>query len=496
MLQQQTTQSWRSGPLRGIPTTTIVALAVFVAFAVIIRVPFFDVPMINDEGGYAYVAHFWTDEYQLYRDIPFDRPQGIFLVYKVIFSLIGSDVESLRMAAAVYNAGTALLLLLLARQVFDSGAAWMSALLFAIISVSPSIEGFTANAELFASLPLTIAALMTWRKRWGWAGVFSGLAFLLKPIGLSGLILALAWVLVVRASWRDSLRAVLAFSFGPLLMLAHGYLIGWNYFWHAVVERKLTSDTVVSHDFLTQGINFIDSLAITSPAWLMLVALTAIAYPTWKARAKTFVWLWVVSSLLGMAIGGHWSRHYYVQLVPALALMAGPGAYRLLRSSQRLFSYRAVVAAVVIFSAIDLPLWFSAPEAVSEKVYDRPGYVLNDEVAAYVNDHTAEDDTIYVAFNQAEIYYLAERRTTVPQMYSYELTASPAVYEQIAASIARRRPAMVIWVQPPPPEYATPEQFEAVLARGYVEVRQFSEGDGQAIRIFARIPWAHDVTSQ
>ena len=491
MFRQQAFASPYSARLWKTPTAFVTGLMLLVVFAVVIRAPFFDVPMITDEGGYAYVAHFWTGEYQLYRDIPFDRPQGIFFIYELIFWLVGSGVESLRLAAAVYNAGTALVLLLLVRRVFDSGTAWMSALLFAVLSASPSIEGFTANAELFASLPLTAAALLTWRRRWAWAGFLSGVAFLIKPIGLSGLIFAVGWALVLRASWRSILWAVLGFSLGPLFMLVHGYLIGWPYFWRAVVERKLITDTVVSHNFVAQVTNLAGSLANTSPAWLLPAALATLTHKTWHPRTRTFAWLWVISSLFGMAIGGHWSRHYYVQLVPVLSLMAGPGASQLLRSSRRLLSHRAVLSAAVLFVAIDLPLWFSAPKAVSEQIYDRPGYVLNEEVAAYVSDHTAEDDTIYVAFYQAEIYYLAKRRNAVPQMYGYELTASRDVYKRIVASIAQRKPAMVVWVQPPPPEYASPEEFEAVLLHGYEEVQQFSEGDpatGEAhvVRVYAR----------
>ncbi|MEB2287523.1 MAG: hypothetical protein OZ934_05380 [Anaerolineae bacterium] len=492
MFRQQTFAPSYPAGLWKTPAALVAGLVLLVVFAIAIRAPFFDVPMISDEGGYAYVAHFWTSEYQLYRDIPFDRPQGIFFVYELIFWLAGSDVESLRMAAAVYNAGTALVLLLLVRQVFDAATAWTSALLFAVISVSPSIEGFTANAELFASLPLTAAALMTWRRQWAWAGLLSGVAFLIKPIGLSGVIFAVGWALVVRASWRSVLRAVLGFSLGPLFMLVHGYLIGWHYFWHAVVERKLVTDTVVSRDLVGQVAQLAGSLANTSPAWLLAAVLAALTYKRWPARTRAFVWLWVISSALGMAIGGHWSRHYYVQLVPVLSLMAGPGAGQLLRSARRLLSHRAVLVAVILFVAIDLPLWFRTPEAVSEQVYDRPGYVLNEQVAAYVSDHTAEDDTIYVAFYQAEIYYLAKRRNAVPQMYGYELTASRDVYKHIVASIAQREPAMVVWVQPPPLEYATPEEFEAVLLHGYEEVQQFSEGDPatgevHVVRVYARI---------
>ncbi len=130
---------------------------------------------------------------------------------------------------------------------------------------------------------------------------------------------------------------------------------------------------------------------------------------------------------------------------------------------------------------------------MSEIVYNRPGYVLNDEIAAYVNDHTAENDTIYVAFYQAEIYYLAQRRNAVTQMYGYELATSQDIYDQIVDSIRQREPAMIVWVQPPPIEYATPEEFEALLLKHYVEVRQFVDstpeiGDEYVIRVYARRP--------
>jgi hypothetical protein len=49
--------------------------ATLLAFAVLgLRTPFLRVPMISDEGGYAYVAHFWAAGDTLYRDLPFDRP--------------------------------------------------------------------------------------------------------------------------------------------------------------------------------------------------------------------------------------------------------------------------------------------------------------------------------------------------------------------------------------------------------------------------------------
>ncbi len=481
---------------------SLASIFVLLAFAVLIRVPFFDVPMITDEGGYAYVAEFWSNHYQLYRDIPFDRPQGIFLLYKAIFSSFGSEVDELRLAAAVYNAGTTLVLFLLASRIFNRRAAWGTALLFSIASASPSIEGFTANAELFASLPLTLAALLTWKKQWAWAGLLSGLAFLLKPIGLSGLALALTWIVVTHEVWRnkrgvwrdvlrDSLRTGLPFALSPLAMIIHAYFVGWDHFWGSIIERKFATDTAVSREIMIQLSQLFESVVATVPTWAMLVACATIAYGTWSLRVKRFFWLWIISSLFGMSIGGHWSRHYYVQLIPALALMGGSGISLLMQKTTRRFTYRLLACAGVIFVFFDLPLWFTSPEIVSKVVYDRPGYVLNDEVANFINAGTYENDTIYVAFYQAEIYYLAKRRNAVGQLYGYELHASSATYDEIVASIRSREPAMIVWVQPPPLEYATEEEFEALLLTGYVEVEQFAKDDPltgtqDVIRVYAR----------
>lgn len=65
---------------------------VFVAIlAVLVRVPFFDWPLISDEGGYAYTAYWWLHGLTLYSgDLWLDRPQGIFVAYMVPVLLGGS----------------------------------------------------------------------------------------------------------------------------------------------------------------------------------------------------------------------------------------------------------------------------------------------------------------------------------------------------------------------------------------------------------------------
>ena len=90
------------------------------ALAILIRLPFLHVPIDSDEGGYLYVARYWTSDYRLYRDIPFDRPPGIFLIYQGIIGLLGDSVPAVRLGAAAWNALTTLVLFRFARETTNS----------------------------------------------------------------------------------------------------------------------------------------------------------------------------------------------------------------------------------------------------------------------------------------------------------------------------------------------------------------------------------------
>src|SRR3990172_1215919 len=86
-----------------LPYLGLLGLAIL---SVLIRVPFFSMPIGPDEGSYAYVARVWSSHYPLYHNIPFNRAPVIFLVYKAILAVLGTDVEAIRLAGAIYNAAS------------------------------------------------------------------------------------------------------------------------------------------------------------------------------------------------------------------------------------------------------------------------------------------------------------------------------------------------------------------------------------------------------
>jgi 4-amino-4-deoxy-L-arabinose transferase-like glycosyltransferase len=280
------------------------------AAAMLARWPWLDVPMISDEGGYSYVARFWSDTHQLYRDIPFDRPQGIFLIYQTILALFGSSVAAIRLAAAVWNAITTLVVFLFARESTRSTPpAAGAALLFGVVSTSSSIEGFTANAELFAGLPLTLAAWCTWRRRWLAAGVLAGIATIIKPIGLAGLVLAVAWKLTHERR-RPGFAALMAGYLGVLaIALAHVATLSWSAFWEQQTQKA--SVVILDHHLLLapQVRLVVASAWHTAPAWAGLAWLAGLGAAHTDRTTRRFGVLWTGASVFGVAMGGEWSWH-------------------------------------------------------------------------------------------------------------------------------------------------------------------------------------------
>jgi hypothetical protein len=466
----------------------LAGLLLVVAASILVRAPFFSVPMISDEGGYAYVATFWSSTYQLYRDIPFDRPQAIFPLYALAIRLFGPGVEGIRLFAAVYNGVSVAAIFFLCRRVLSTREAWVAAALFSIFSASPRIEGFTGNAETFLLLPLIVAAHLTWRQQWFWAGVAGAVAVLLKPTGLSAWLLTASWILVTRAAPGAWLRLAAGAGLGVLPSVAHGMWVGWEYYWQSIHERRLVLYTPETLGWSAQAVAIKRVLALTVSSWAFLAIASVLATMRARTRPVVFGILWVAFSALGVAMGGWWREHYFIQLVPSLAFLASVGLTRLRTSPLRAAWTIALILAAVVFVRRDAALAFRTPDAISWELYQRPGYLMAKPIADYIRTQTTDDDTIYVAFAEAEIYYLAGRRAAVPQFYYLHAQYSQRVFDSVTDAIKAGRPAIVVLVNQPPSNMMSPEEFLEILSREYAPGRVFTiPGHPSVIRLFHRI---------
>ncbi len=89
---------------------------------------------------------------------------------------------------------------------------------------------------------------------------------------------------------------------------------------------------------------------------------------------------------------------------------------------------------------------------MAEAMFSHPGYPAQDEVAAYLRERTDPGESIYVAFDQAAIYYLADRPPAYRHLYDQELRGIPGSYADLITIIqGDDRPEYIVSTLQPGP---------------------------------------------
>src|ERR671937_1090415 len=308
-------------------------VAALAAVAAIVRLPFLGT-LGPDEGGYAYVAREWSRGSELYGGAWIDRPQGLVLVYRLLLS-IGHTAVAIRLGAVLAGVAITLLLVVIGRLLESPAAGLIAALLYAVVGVGPHIEGYTFNGELAAAVPVTaavaaaaVARLDRRSNRWlALAGALGGTAILMKQSGFDGLVVACFAGAAAASSRRDRLRrlaVVVAGAAAPLLAsVAAGWLDGWHAYWSAVGGYRLGHASLAY-----RAGHLVQTLPGAARDLAPLAIAAAVAF---RRRPPTLAIVWLAAALAGFNLGGSYWPHYYVQLLPPLALVAGIGIARIKR---------------------------------------------------------------------------------------------------------------------------------------------------------------------
>jgi hypothetical protein len=138
---------------------TVLALAAIVLVTAVLRAPLLKVPFERDEGEYAYIGWRLGHGELPYRDWVDQKPPGIFWIYRVALSLPLEPIVAVHLMALLFSAGSACSLFFLARRFVSQFWAGAAALLFALLSAHPRVQGMAANTEIFMTLPLVLSQL-------------------------------------------------------------------------------------------------------------------------------------------------------------------------------------------------------------------------------------------------------------------------------------------------------------------------------------------------
>jgi dolichyl-phosphate-mannose-protein mannosyltransferase len=423
-----------------------------VGLAIAVRVPFLSAPLTSDEGGYAEVARLWERSNTLYRGAWVDRPQGLMLIYRGISDLGLGSTEGLRAAAAVVAAMTLLATMLLALRLGGRITALATALLVATVGSSPFIESFTLSGELLSSVPalLSLIAFCAYLEsgRAAWlvpAGVLTGCALMIRQSAFDAGLAAIA-LLVVRdrgRAWRP-VSLLLAGAAVPIgLGVASAARAGeW---WYAVVAYRGDGDSIFTGSPIHRFHLLTASFPAAGKALAPLAALAALAW--W--RAPLLLRLWLGAAVVGVLAGGNFHAHYYLQLVPPLAVLGGVAVAALVEA-RRQIAWGACFAPAAVALAFAAPLWFASGVAQAEAIWPRDPHLQSDDaVSRYVKLHTRPHEKIFVLWAAADVYYLADRPPAFRYLWYRNVQSIPGALPAAERMLGQRKPKLVIAAQTP-----------------------------------------------
>jgi hypothetical protein len=415
-----------------------------------VRVPFLSAPLTSDEGGYAEVARLWERSNTLYRGAWVDRPQGLMLIYRGISDLGLGSTEGLRAAAVAVM--TLLATMLLAFRLGGRITALSTGLLVATAGSSPFIESFTLSGELLSSVPaiLSLVAFCAYlRSRHApWlvlAGLLTGCALMIRQSAFDAGLAAIVLLVVRegRRAWRP-VSLLLAGAAVPITMgAASAARVGeW---WYAVVAYRGDGDSLFTGSPVHRFHLLTASLPAAGKALAPLAALAALAW--W--RAPLLVRVWLGAAVVGVLAGGNFHAHYYLQLVPPLAVLGGVAVAALVEA-RRQIAWGACAAPAAAALAFAAPLWFSSGVAQAEAIWPRDPHLQSDKaVSKFVRLHTRPHEKIFVLWAAADVYYLADRPPSFPYLWFRNVKSIPGALPAAERMLAQRKPKLVVAAQSP-----------------------------------------------
>lgn len=456
-------------------------LLVFAAmlFAALVRLRLADVPLERDEGEYAYAGQLilrGIAPYQLAYNMKFP---GTYYAYSLILALFGETARGIHIGLLVVDAATTFVIFLLGRRLLGAFGGAIAAAAFAILSLDRGTLGAFAHATHFVLLPALAGLLLLLRSAESrstvqlvGAGALLGTAVLMKQqaIFFLPLALGLVWWIESRSDARRlsvmAVRGMLvalgsAIPFGVLCaVLAAQGVLGRFWFWTFQYARQYVSETPLSAAWSMFVLGLGNVTRPDLPLWVLgACGLVLLWLVRWTIEARVFLSGLVIASLLAISPGFYFRNHYFVLLLPVVALLVGVAVASIARLLERVMpAAGARVTGAMLFGIIVAAyavreqdyLFFVPARDVSKLIYGANPFADAPEIARYIRERTTAADRIAVLGSEPEIYFYANRKSATGYIYTYSVVEqqplAPRMQAEMIHEVESAHPAYLVYI--------------------------------------------------
>jgi 4-amino-4-deoxy-L-arabinose transferase-like glycosyltransferase len=436
-------------------------------------------PLERDEGEYAYAGQLLLQgipPYELAYNMKFP---GTYLAYAAIMAVFGQTPAGIHLGLLVMTTVTALMLFWFGKKMLDETAGTVAAGSYAILAASPTMLGLAGHATHFCAFFLTAGLCFLWLARqketWPRIAAFAlcfGIAVLMKQH--AALIAAWAGLAFAYGKFLDRknpvAKKILTVAFCATMMLLplalcclwlwHAGVFATFKFWTFDYAREYASAVPFSYapNTFAQGVHWSMGKVFLFPL-LALVGLVVLQRdPRWQG-SRVWIFGFCLTSALAVCPDFYFRKHYFLILLPALALLVGAAISGL----RKMWSDKCPVIAYTVITIITMVtlsgVWFVKPvsevirgtSAVNHGLYGPDPLPEAEIVAQYIRENSAPDARIAVLGSEPEIYFLARRHSASGFIYTYALMEPQPfalqMQHQMIGDLETNRPAFIVFVK-------------------------------------------------
>jgi hypothetical protein len=412
-----------------------------------VRIRMLGIPLERDEGEYAYTGQLMLQgipPYQLAYSMKFP---GIDAANAAIMAVFGQTIVGIHLGFLLVNAATIVLIFLLGRRLFTPAAGVAASAAYALLSIGQGVFGAQAHATHFVALAamggtvLLLRAIDTRRLStlFG-SGILFGVAVLMKQHGVLFVAFGvwyLAWhhLAQLRHGWRSSVKDLAVFLCGVSVPLALTVIALWRtgvlgkfWFWTFTYAHAYAQEVPFFTGFALFRLTIPGVIGPNLPIWIIALAgLVLIRRKNEDRIVAIFVTGFLAFSFLALCPGLFFREHYFVLILPAVALLAGAAVGTALKKWPRatLLTYGVFVAAL-LFSVVrqEKYLFQMSPEEISRATYGPNPFPEAVQIGNYIQTHAAPGSSIAILGSEPEIPFYAHRRSATGYIYMYGLMES------------------------------------------------------------------------
>ena len=496
----------------GVPTDSLrrfrLAGLGIVVLTIAIRLPALVYPRpIDSEAMYSVVANEIVDGGRPYADAVERKPPLLFWTYAGIFEVAGEfNWKALHFVALLWTLCAMAGLYVIGRDLFDRNTGLIAALFYSLFQPWWTWKNLSFDSEMLMNLPIILAWAIAFRRSSSRlrselfvAGALLGVAFMFKqPAAIAavplGIYLLLPSYRVSRSLTRiNSIIQATTLTLGFFAALGLVSIVLWK---QGIVHDAFywtIADHDVPHVFWQKGIvNTLIFLGTCLPLLFGAIMACRDKSEIWtgKMAERTALLGLLAASAIGAAAGARFYPHYYVQLIPPLALLAASYYARLWSRTiqpphwllRPRVTYAWLALTIIVFS---IKHWTGlAPRRVPS------------EAGRYLFTHSDPADRIFVWGQSPEIYAEAHRRPACRYITTFPLTGYvfggpipgfdtrsrilPGAWSTLEQDFARHPPTYIVDVQPDPKSAQYPVKnfpiLAKLLAERYQPVAHTAEG--------------------